>query len=407
MHPPTHGLDRLQRIAMSLMAALVLVTFFGTNLQAVLWQSSEWLVSTVLPATVVDLTNREREEAAAAPLRRNATLDAAATLKAKHMAENEYFAHYAPDGTSPWYWFDEAGYVYAHAGENLAIHFTDSAEVVEAWMQSPTHRANIVDAKYVEIGVGTAKGKFDGYDTVYVVQLFGAPAVTPLASAANPAPATPTPAPTPTPTPAPVPVSAPAESVGLNETPQSNTLVGETALTPVLPVEPPTAPAAVPAELVPEPDPVPTAPVPNPVSSPSPEPTSKQATALVDVSEPVLESVSRNESLAVAQPTARDIVVVQTPLISTSSGLAVAQITTPNDGHAGATVASLATRPHLLLEIIYVTLAIVVIVLLSLSVVLEARRFHYRQVAYGILLLFGMGGLWFMHALLTTGAVIV
>jgi uncharacterized protein YkwD len=131
---------------------------------------------------VVELTNEERVDNQSAPLRRNDTLDRAAQLKAEHMAKHEYFSHFSPDGVSPWHWFREAGYVYAHAGENLAVHFTDSAEVVEAWMDSPSHRQNIVDSRYTEIGVGTAKGTFDGYDTVYVVQLFGAPAVAPVSA---------------------------------------------------------------------------------------------------------------------------------------------------------------------------------------------------------------------------------
>ena len=164
--------DMLQRFAVTLMMLLVLLTFVGANLHALLWQSSQWLVSTVLPAVVVDLTNEERAEFSEAPLRRNSILDEAARQKAEHMAQKEYFAHYAPDGTSPWFWFDQAGYVYAHAGENLAIHFTDSEEVVEAWMDSPSHRENIVSGKFTEIGVGTAKGEFEGYETVYVVQLF-------------------------------------------------------------------------------------------------------------------------------------------------------------------------------------------------------------------------------------------
>ena len=162
------------------MLFLTILTFVGANFQSRLWQSSQWLVSTVLPAVVVQLTNAERADLGESTLRRNASLDEAARMKAQHMANNEYFSHYAPDGTSPWYWFDKAGYTYAHAGENLAIHFTDSDEVVEAWMNSPTHRANIAGSQYTETGVGTAKGKFDGYDTVYVVQLFGTPAAAPV-----------------------------------------------------------------------------------------------------------------------------------------------------------------------------------------------------------------------------------
>ncbi len=167
----------LQKVAMMGMAMLVLLSFFGTNLQALWWQSSDWLVGAVLPATIVDLTNHERSNLSAPVLTRSALLDQAAELKAENMAKNKYFAHFSPDGTSPWYWLDQVGYSYVHAGENLAIYFSDSEAVVKAWMKSPSHRANIIDSNYTEIGIGTAKGVYKGYKTVYVVQLFGTPKV--------------------------------------------------------------------------------------------------------------------------------------------------------------------------------------------------------------------------------------
>lgn len=166
----------IQKVAMVGMFLLVLLSFTLASLQAVFWQKSDWLVGAVLPAVVVDLTNIERDGANTVKLTRNVLLDKAAELKAEHMAKNNYFAHYSPEGVSPWYWFEQVSYQYAHAGENLAVHFTDSDAVVEAWMNSPTHRANIVNANYTEIGVGTAKGTLDGFPTVFVVQLFGAPA---------------------------------------------------------------------------------------------------------------------------------------------------------------------------------------------------------------------------------------
>lgn len=166
----------LQRAALVGMMALVLISFSVANLQSILWVSSEWLVSTILPAVVTDATNTARAEEGKSPLTRNSALDEAARLKAEDMARNEYFAHWSPTGVSPWHWFTEAGYSYVHAGENLAVHFTDSAVVVDAWLKSPTHRENIMNAKYTEIGIGTAKGRYEGYDTVFVVQMFAAPA---------------------------------------------------------------------------------------------------------------------------------------------------------------------------------------------------------------------------------------
>lgn len=166
----------LQKTAVVLMSVLVLLTFAFANLHALLWMNSSWLVSTVLPSVVVDITNQNRSNLSLGQLTRSDVLDRAAQLKAKHMAEYGYFSHYAPDGTSPWYWFDEVSYNYIHAGENLAVHFTDSDDVVKAWMESPSHRDNILNGNYTEIGVGTAKGEYQGFPTVFVVQLFATPA---------------------------------------------------------------------------------------------------------------------------------------------------------------------------------------------------------------------------------------
>jgi hypothetical protein len=85
---------------------------------------------------------------------------------------------------------DDSIYVCATAGgiiTRVALYLgVGIQEVVEAWMNSPAHRENIVSGKYTEIGVGTAKGTYDGYETVYVVQLFGTPAVQPSVPPADP-----------------------------------------------------------------------------------------------------------------------------------------------------------------------------------------------------------------------------
>ena len=382
MQPSLRGLNLLQKISMSLMGVLVLVTFVGANLQALLWQSSDWLVSTVLPAVVVKLTNQERAGINAAPVQRNAVLDAAAQLKAEDMAKNEYFAHFSPTGVSPWHWFDQAGYVYAHAGENLAIHFTDSTEVVEAWMDSPTHRQNIVNGLYTEIGVGTAKGKFDGYDTVYVVQLFGTPGVVPV-----PAQTIPTPKPK-------------AVAVAVTEP----VLVSEVESLPVAPVEVLSAesvdnePVSVPVAIE-STEPETVAPlVDEPEALATSEIIAPESVSVVDSNDKVVPSTVSSDG---------DVVVIESPIISTSSGLAIANITTPVDSHAGATAVSIATQPNELLQIIYMILGTFILFLLGTSIVMEARRLRFIQVAYGVLLILGMGGLWFINSLLTSGAVIV
>jgi uncharacterized protein YkwD len=358
----------LQRIATSLMASLVLLTFVGTNMQALLWQSSDWLVSTVLPAVVIDLTNNERVENARTQLTRNAVLDQAATAKAQHMVDNEYFAHFAPDGTTPWEFFKSAGYVYAHAGENLAIHFTDSSEVVEAWMLSPAHRKNIVDPKFREIGVGTARGTFNGYDTVYVVQLFGTPAGVAI-----------------TPTPEPV------------ITLEPETLLIEEVLVALEAVE--STPALDPVVLAAE-DAIVASEVVLPVLESKPVPVETSLVQEVTAPAP-----------AVAEPALRTIltergVIVETQL-ATSSGLAVATMVESSSTHAGATMASIITRPNLVLQILYGIVATLIVLSLLYALIAEARRLHYVQVAYSLALLLVMGGLWFLHTSLTSGAVIM
>jgi hypothetical protein len=356
-----YSLDVLQRVALGGMFILVLLTFVGANFHAYLWQSSNWLVSTVLPSVVVSLTNDERSDVSAAPLRRNATLDAAAKLKAEHMAKNEYFSHYAPDGTSPWYWFDKAGYVYAHAGENLAIHFTDSGEVVDAWMNSPTHRANIVNNAFTEIGVGTAKGSFDGHSTVYVVQLFGTPAK---------------PAAAPKPAPAPAPVAVEAIAVA------------------------PTAPAVEVEEnsdvlAATDPAPAPATTTPEEIAST----TDTDVMPSDEASTTPIATTDTPRSNQVLPP------VIPESTIATSSGLAAFSETATTSEPAP--VAGVVTRPNALLQIVYTLFGFIVIGLLLAAAVTEARHNRFVQVAYSFGLLLVMGGLWYVHAILTTGTVIL
>ncbi len=140
--------------------------------------------ASVIASALVAYTNDARTSESLPALTRNSNLDAAAQLKAQDMVEKGYFAHYAPDGTAPWHWIDAAGYKYGSAGENLAIDFFDSKDVVDAWMKSPTHRANIVKQKYTEIGMAVAEGQFNNRQTIFVVQFFAVPAA-PAVVAAN------------------------------------------------------------------------------------------------------------------------------------------------------------------------------------------------------------------------------
>lgn len=129
--------------------------------------------ASLVKSSVIEMTNMERGASAVSSLYENPKLDTAAYLKAKDMMEKDYFSHESPEGVSPWHWFKEAGYDYKFAGENLAIGFLDSEEVVQAWMDSPSHRANLLNPNYKEIGIAVLTGDFQGKETTIVVQLFG------------------------------------------------------------------------------------------------------------------------------------------------------------------------------------------------------------------------------------------
>lgn len=130
----------------------------------------------ITKTSLINFTNQKRIALGISPLKENSKLAQAAYLKARDMLEKDYFSHFSPEGLSPWYWLKLAGYDYLIAGENLAIGFLDSKEVYQAWLESPTHKANLLNEKYEEMGVTALKGEFQGKEVTVVVQFFGSPA---------------------------------------------------------------------------------------------------------------------------------------------------------------------------------------------------------------------------------------
>ncbi|MDO8515023.1 MAG: CAP domain-containing protein [bacterium] len=128
--------------------------------------------------TVSDLlkfSNEKRRENGTGTLTFNEKLAVAAEAKAADMFSNQYWAHTSPAGRDPWSFIINAGYSYLYAGENLARDFADSKGVVEAWMNSPTHRENLLNSRYKEVGFAIANNKYGTYETTLVVQMFGTP----------------------------------------------------------------------------------------------------------------------------------------------------------------------------------------------------------------------------------------
>jgi hypothetical protein len=157
------------------MFSIIVLAFLVAVLNQIIINKTS-LTALVLPSVLVDYANENRSTENFKHLAVNSVLEKAAQLKANDMAEKGYFAHKSPDGHSPWYFFQQAGYDFSYAGENLAVNFTDSVEVSKAWMNSPGHRANIMNGNFSEIGIATAEGVYQGRKTVFVVQLFGRPA---------------------------------------------------------------------------------------------------------------------------------------------------------------------------------------------------------------------------------------
>ncbi|MCA9361594.1 hypothetical protein KC845_03495 [Candidatus Kaiserbacteria bacterium] len=378
-----------QKTAMVGMVVLVFLSFLASNLQAVLWLNSDWMISTILPSVIVDLTNNERKAESLVGLQRNAVLDAAAKLKAEDMAKNEYFAHYSPTGVSPWYWFAQVNYNFVHAGENLAIHFSDSGEVVEAWMNSPTHRQNIMDGKYREIGVGTAEGVYDGYKTVYVVQLFGTPAATPAVASATAGNQDSV---------LPVVLASATDEVEVEE---AEDQINESAIETENVVASEAVTVTEESTVILEP--VETALVLN-------------ETPLDRANEPELVTKIPTTTTPVEQMDTEVIDVASSETgvtlfsnhITTTTGRTMADVDSDFE-KAGDTpyIYTLATSPQSVLQILYTFIALFVVGTLLMTLYTDIRNQQKMQIAYSVALLLLMVGLMTVQTYLTTGAVIL
>jgi uncharacterized protein YkwD len=131
---------------------------------------------TLLKSKIIEETNSQRVANGLAVMTENSKLNQAAETKANDMFLNQYFEHVSPSGIDPGTLVANSGYEYIITGENLILgNFKDEADMVEAWMNSPGHRANILNATYSEIGVAVIKGDYKGEQVWIAVQEFGLP----------------------------------------------------------------------------------------------------------------------------------------------------------------------------------------------------------------------------------------
>lgn len=127
---------------------------------------------------LISMANSARVSTGVHTLKYNSFLASSANAKARDMLKYDYFAHTSPSGKTPWSFIKGAGYFYIYAGENLAIDFSTSSAVHNAWMASATHRSNILDKDFTEIGIAALTGEYKGKTTTVVVQHFGSRANT-------------------------------------------------------------------------------------------------------------------------------------------------------------------------------------------------------------------------------------
>lgn len=131
----------------------------------------------LLGSEIINWTNTYREQNNLSALGRNSKLDAAAIMKVRDMFERQYFEHVSPSGKNSADLVTGAGYEYLWVGENLALGiFSNEKDLVDAWIASPGHRANILNSHFEEIGVGAEEGTYEGKHVWIAVQEFGKPA---------------------------------------------------------------------------------------------------------------------------------------------------------------------------------------------------------------------------------------
>jgi hypothetical protein len=157
----------------ALFVYVLVLLFFQINLYRVSPRILGFATN-IATTELYQLVNVERAERGLPALKRNTKLEQAAYKKAQDMFAKNYWAHYAPDGsTTPWQFILSSGYNYKYAGENLAKDFDTSASVMSAWMASAGHRANIVNTNYKDFGLVAIDGSLLGEKTTLVVQMFG------------------------------------------------------------------------------------------------------------------------------------------------------------------------------------------------------------------------------------------
>lgn len=139
--------------SVGLLLAVVLSPLQKTNSEVLAYSTN------IGRSSLLASTNKERQKVGATTLTPDEQLNNAAQAKAEDMVARNYWSHQTPEGKEPWVFIGEADYDYVKAGENLAYGFDNSSQTIRGWMTSNTHRKNMLDPEYQEVGFGFANSK--------------------------------------------------------------------------------------------------------------------------------------------------------------------------------------------------------------------------------------------------------
>jgi len=348
---------RPRTIAFVVMIALVAESAFVFGEKYILPQSK--LFGIIEANVLIDETNQQRVANDLPDLQVSPLLTAAAQDKANDEATKGYFAHTSPQGLTPWYWFQQVGYNFDYAGENLAVNFSDSQDVTTAWMNSPEHRANILSTDFTQIGMATAQGVYEGQETTFVVEEFGTPA----------------------------PVAAPTPFV---DTASAATTPMPVATAPVV-----TVPAKTLAPIAPVKKPV-AQPKPTPVLTPTPTTPVPVATVPVIVAIQSSSASSVQQTFIAVQNPATQIVTTQTIPVTPVAGAPANSSTAPSVGVTAAAT-PLAAQSNLIQQIFsdpkalandfYIFVMVFFLIALTLNIFINIRVQYPRLIAGGLLVI--------------------
>ena len=166
-------LNRVSSRGRTKIFSLVFVLVIISASAFIVSSSGKTVASDITVEKVIELTNASRMEAGESALTVNSKLSQAAEAKASDMVANNYFSHTSPAGKTPWNWIQKENYDYIYAGENLAMDFFSAEKMEEAWMASPTHRANILNQNNHDLGTAVKEGIINGRETILSVVMFG------------------------------------------------------------------------------------------------------------------------------------------------------------------------------------------------------------------------------------------